>query len=195
MRKIASLAGCVTVAVVMVWGATAYACTNLAALNLSTPTGKVGDSLTVTGSSFQAAKAGAAPLPVVFRWNALEGPVVAQALPDAAGNVSANFSIPEGQPGYYVVVARQQDDKGKDQFGTPARASFQVLVPGGQPVAQPAAPRTPLATAPASSSSGMLALTVGVGVLGLVLFAAAFKAFVGQSRRRDVPVAAPVHKD
>ena len=105
VKKIASMALGVTAVVVLLWGATAYACTNLAALNLSTPTGKVGDSLTVNGSSFQAAKSGAAPLPVVFRWNALEGPVMAQALPDAAGNVSATFSIPEGQPGYYVVVA------------------------------------------------------------------------------------------
>jgi len=42
------------------------------------------------------------------------------------------------------------------------------------------------------SSSGIIALTVGLGVLGLALFGAGFIAFVRQARR--APAAATVRK-
>jgi hypothetical protein len=43
-----------------------------------------------------------------------------------------------------------------------------------------------------SSSSGIIALTVGLGALGLALFGAGFIAFVRQARR--APAAATVRK-
>lgn len=170
--------------------AVAYACTNLATLNLSTPTGSPGDTVTLTGSAFNVAKSGPSDA-VVAHWNGVDGPVLAQTVPDKAGNISANIKIPEGQPGYYVIVATQRNAQGVDAYGTPARASFQILGPGGQAVAQQPS-TTPGSLASEPSSSGMIALTVGLGAMGLALFGAGFTAFVRQARRRDATATARV---
>lgn len=170
----------------------AMACTNLATLNLSSSTGSVGDTVTVTGSSFSVPRsAGDAVVPVVLNWNGVDGPVLAEVTPDSAGNISASFTVPDGQPGYYVLVATQKDAEGVDQYGTPARASYQILGPNGESVVQPSGSQTP-AVAAEPSSTGMIALTVGLGVLGLALFAAGFTAFVRQGRAREVPVPSKV---
>jgi len=172
----------------------AFACTNLATLNLSTASGGVGDTVTVTGSSFRTPRAATdTVMPVVLNWNGADGPVLAETTPDAAGNVSATFSVPEGQPGYYVIVASQKDAEGVDAYGTPARASFQILGPNGESVVQQ--PGTQAAVPAEPSSSGIIALTVGLGALGLALFGAGFTAFVRQARRSEAPVASKVRND
>ncbi len=78
-------------------------------------------------------------------------------------------------------------------YGTPARASFQILGPGGESVVQPASP-TPAVAADAGTS-GIIALTAILGVLGLALFGAGFGAFVKQMRGREEQVTAPVRRD
>ncbi len=185
--------GAVAVATILA-GAVAFACTNLATLNLSSPTGNVGDTVTVTGSSFRVAKDGPSN-PVLLHWNGADGPVLAQAVPDKAGNISASFAIPEGQPGYYVIVATQRNAQGVDEYGTPARASFQILGPGGQSVVQQPGTQAPTGVVSDPSSTGIIALTVGLGALGLALFGAGFTAFVRQARRREAPATAPVRRD
>ena len=173
-------------------GAAAFACTNLATLNLSSNAGKAGDTVTVTGSSFRVDRTDVTrSLPVILHWNGVDGAVLAQVQPDKAGNISATFSVPEGQPGYYVIVATQRNAQGVDQYGTPARASYQILGPNGQSVVQ-AASSPAGAVGSEGSSSGIIALTVGLGALGLALFAAGFIAFVRQARR--APAAATVRK-
>jgi hypothetical protein len=172
----------------------AFACTNLATLNLSTASGGVGDTVTVTGSSFRTPRAAEdVVMPVVMTWNGADGPVLAETTPDAAGNISATFSVPEGQAGYYVIVASQTDAEGEAAYGTPARASFQILGPNGESVV--AQPGTQAAVPAEASSSGIIALTVGLGALGLALFGAGFTAFVRQARRSDAPVASKVRND
>lgn len=185
MSKVrASIFGAVAAAAVLATAAVGFACTNLATLNLSSAAGKPGDVVTVTGSSFNVnAKDVAASTPVVLHWNGVDGPVLATVQPDKAGNISATFTVPDGQPGYYVLVATQRDAKGVDAYGTPARAAYQILGANGQSVVQPASAP---ATAPVSSegsSAGLIALTVALGVLGLALFGAGFAAFVRQARR------------
>ncbi|MGH9266670.1 MAG: hypothetical protein ACRD0D_00660 [Acidimicrobiales bacterium] len=177
------------------FAAVAFACTNLATLNLSSATGKVGDSIVLTGSSFSVNSSNVAnSTPVVVSWNGANGPVLATVTPDKGGNISAPFSIPEGAPGYYVIVATQKNASGVDAYGTPARASFQILGPNGA-LAAPGAAATPAALASEGSGSGIIALTVGLGALGMALFGAGFVAFVRQVRRRDVPAAAAVRRD
>ena len=193
-KKVTTVFGAAAAASVIA-GAAAFACTNLATLNLSSTAGKAGDSVTVTGSSFRVNSANvAASDPVVLRWNGTEGTELARVQPDKAGNISATFEIPEGQPGYYVIVATQKDAKGVDAYGTPARASFQILGANGQSVVTPAVSSAGSTVASSPSSSGIIALTVGLGALGLALFGAGFVAFVRQARRRDVPVTASVRK-
>ena len=184
----------VAVATVLL-GVAAFACTNLATLNLSSSVGKPGDPLTVTGSSFKVSKAPGVGEPVLLHWDGVDGPVLASVVPDRAGNISATFTVPEGQPGYYVLVATQKDEQGADAYGTPARASFQILGANGQSVVQPAGSQNTAPVPSEPSSAGILALTAGLGALGLALFGAGFTAFVRQARRREVPVAAKVRSD
>jgi hypothetical protein len=169
----------------LIWASAAWACTSIASLNLSSATGKAGDTVTVDGSSFS-------PDPgpihsVVVHWNGITGPVLATLTPDASGTISGSFAIPDAPPGVYVVVATQDDGKGGQSFGTPARAGFQIL---GNAVSQPsrAAP-APVGSLPSSSSTsgGLIALTVILGVAGLGLFGAGAGAFARHSRRRAVP--------
>ena len=193
-KKAATVFGAAAAASVIA-GAAAFACTNLATLNLSSTVGKAGDQLTVTGSSFRVnAKDVAASDAVVLRWNGAEGAELARVQPDKAGNISATFTVPEGQPGYYVIVGTQKDAKGVDSYGTPARASFQILGANGQSVVTPAGSSAASTVGSSPSSSGIIALTIGLGALGLALFGAGFVAFVRQARRRDVPATASVRK-
>lgn len=189
MKRTAIAAFASIVTVVVGLGAASWACTSLATLNLSKSSGAVGEPLTVTGSSFKASTPEAAAPPVALHWNSADGPVVAQTTTDAAGNIAATFNVPDSQPGNFVVIARQLDAEGKDQWGTPARAAFQVLGAGTEPVAAPAAASRPFSTAASDSSSGV-ALALGLGALGLVLFGAGFMAVVRQTRRQPVPVPA-----
>ena len=191
--KIGAAFGAAATATVIA-AAAALACTNLATLNLSSSTGKVGDSVTVTGSSFRVATGTATQNPVVLHWNGADGRELASVVPDKAGNISATFTVPEGQPGYYVIVATQRNAQGIDDYGTPARASYQILGANG-PIAAPVAAGANTGLASEPSSSGIIALTVGLGVLGLALFGAGFAAFVRQARRGDVPVTASVRRD
>src|SRR5436853_6664930 len=137
-KKVAVVFGSAAAATVIA-GAAAFACTNLATLNLSSAAGKAGDTVTVTGSSFNVnAKDVAASFPVVLHWNGVDGATLAQGQPDKAGNISATFTVPDGQPGYYVLVATQRNPAtNADVYGTPARASYQILGPNGQSVVTP----------------------------------------------------------
>ncbi|MEW6153060.1 MAG: hypothetical protein AB1673_03585 [Actinomycetota bacterium] len=192
LRKKVSVVFGAAAAATVIAGASAFACTNLATLNLSSSAGKAGDTVTVTGSSFNVNSQNVAnSFPVVLKWNGVDGATLAQVQPDRAGNISATFTVPDGQPGYYVIVATQQNAQGADVYGTPARASYQILGPNGQSVVTPAA-TTAGALGSESSSSGIIALTVGLGALGLALFGAGFIAFVRQARR--APAAAAVRK-
>lgn len=167
-------------------GAAAFACTNLATLSLSSAAGNQGETVTVTGSSFNVARDVAASSPVVLHWNGVDGILLAIAHPDGAGNIGATFAIPQGEPGYYVVVATQRDGRGVDEYGTPARASYQILGPTGPSAL--GADDAPTAAGPTAASSGdVVALSLAVGALGVVVFAVEFLRFVRRTRRRAVP--------
>ena len=98
--------------------------------------------------------------------------------------------VPEG------VVADALDQAGAQGVGDDvARDSGDVILgANGQSVVTPAASSVGSTVASSPSSSGIIALTVGLGALGLALFGAGFVAFVRQARRRDVPVTASVRK-
>src|SRR5215210_4481478 len=71
-KKVTTVFGAAAAASVIA-GAAAFACTNLATLNLSSTAGKAGDSVTVTGSSFRVGTGSTATDPVLLRWNGTEG--------------------------------------------------------------------------------------------------------------------------
>jgi hypothetical protein len=175
--------------------AVAYACTNLATLNLSQGAGAPGTSFTATGSSF------APSAPVQLHWNSLTGPVLAKAMASPTGSIAATAAIPSSAtPGAYVIVATQMV-KGSPAFGTPARSTFQVVGPGGAvaSAAQTGSPTAnPLATVATSSSSGvsggLLAATIILAILGVSLFGFGAAGYMRQRRKAEAPVPAPAKK-
>ncbi|HVL91780.1 MAG TPA: hypothetical protein VM264_00380 [Acidimicrobiales bacterium] len=185
------VAGMVAAAAATVSGAAAFGCTALATIDAQAAAAPVGTAVAVTGASFSTA-AGASP--VVFHWGGATGAEVARATPDAAGNVTATFTVPQADAGYHTLVATQQDAKGEAVYGTPARYSFQVLGPDGQAPAAPSAAPVPPATPTSSDSGGVVALTLVLGAAGLTLFGAGAATVVRQGRQAK-PTAAPVRHD
>jgi len=185
------VSGLVVAAAATVSGAAAFACTALATIDAQAAAAPSGTAVAVTGASFSTA-AGASP--VVFHWNGVDGPEVARATPDAAGNVTANFTVPKADAGYYTLVATQQNAEGETVYGTPARQSFQVVGPDGRapvaPAATPSQPATPVDT----GSGGVVALTVILGAAGLGLFGAGAVTMARQGRQSR-PATAPVRHD
>ena len=175
--------------------AVAYACTNLATLNLSTSTGRPGSQVTVTGSAFGAicvCGPQMPPTPVTIRWGGIQGQVLVEVTPDRPGTLSAAFTVPDAKPGYYVIVATQRDaNTGIDTYGTPARATFEILGPRGESVVNQSELEVATATED-SVSTGLVAFTIGLGVAGLALLAGGSAAVIRQLRGRKVPAAARI---
>lgn len=162
----------------------AFACTNLATLNLDTNYAAAGETIDVTGSSFS--EVGDGTQPVEVRWNATDGPLLGEAEPDSSGAFATEVTVPEdAEAGRYVLIATQAAaepghglEAGEEQlapvFGTPARASLvlgdpsapQAIDPGGQPTGAPSGDSTIGLTA----LSGLLAvLGAGVTLLAAVV--------------------------
>lgn len=185
-----------TAAVVMTAGVAAFACTNLATVGTSAPSGEAGTAVTVSGSSFAAAQDGAAASPVLIRWNKLDGPVLAEIPPDATGSISGTFTLPEADPGHYVLVATQVDEEGEPQFGTPARVAMEILGPSGESVAPPAAQAAASSSSSGRDSSASTVAVLGLGVLAVGLFAAGCASFLQERRRLAAgPAPQPVRHD
>lgn len=187
-------------------GATAYACANLATLSLSTGSGRPGTSITFTGASFAFPRTGSGlePTPVVVHWQWEEGPVLAEAIPDRYGTISASFTVPDSRPGTYIIIASQRTPRAVPgaapdappalfaEPGTPARASFEVLGPGAVPVIR----TPPVESFEVSPSAGQLdstvwiVLTAAFGAVAMSLFGGGLIAFIHQSRKAKEPARA-----
>ena len=185
-------------AIMVALGTTAAACVNLASLNLSSASGKPGDTITVTGSSFSTVcicGPQSPPTQVKIRWNGVKGDVLAEMMPERTGTVSATFTVPHVAPGYYVIAATQFDETYNiNVAGTPARVTFEVLTASGQSVV--GGPLTPASAGTDQGvSSGLIGLTIGLGVLGLALFAGGSIAVVRQMAARRAAKPALVKTD
>jgi hypothetical protein len=210
-RRATILLGGTAALALTVAGATAYACTNLAALNLSTSSGRAGDAIIVTGSGFSAGAA-AGPMDdgmgdmamgspgmdmdtrnytvrpaVVLHWNGADGPELGRAIPDKSGSISLQFTIPDAAPGHYTLMAVQKNAQGFDIYGTPARAAIQVVGLTGRPAADAVGPGAEgAAGAAGSGSAGPIVLTAILGVLSAGLLVGVGLT-VRQLQRRRVP--------
>ncbi len=175
--------GVVTAAVLGV-GLTAFACTPLNTINLSSPSGRPGTGVTATGSFL------VPDSEVAVRWNSVDGPVLARTMP-VNGEISASFVVPDGSPGYYAVVATQSDANGNPLV---ARAAFQMVDASGQGVpSQPAAFEAP--TRAPNSSGAPVALALVLGFAGVALLGAGGMAVAGHARRRQVAEVASLPRD
>ena len=184
---------------VLALGLAAYACTNLATLNLSNTAGRPGDSITLTGSSFLTVCVCGPqmpPTPVKIRWGGVQGRVMAEMTPDKAGTLAAAFTVPDVTPGHYVIAATQYDETFNfHSAGTPALTTFEVLTPTGQSVVAPSEFAATSAPSDGNASSALIALTIGLGVLGFALFVGGSAVVIRQVTTRKRRVPAVVNKD
>ena len=177
-----------SIAVLGIAASAAWACVSGPVVNLSTVTAKPGEEVTITGTGFRQAD------PVQVRWNALDGPIIAEMAKPESQAINANFTVPTGTPpGSYVVIVSQTKN-GKPSL-SPIRAVLNVVGPSGQtPVlgadtTSDASDRIPaLVQSDNDVSNGTLAL-VALGVAGIGMFAAGVAALA--SSRRGGVTAAP----
>jgi hypothetical protein len=185
-----AIGGVTTAAAGILMASAAWACVSGPVVNLSTINAKAGQEVGITGTGFQAANA------AQVRWNALDGPVLTTVpAPITGGNLSANFTVPEGtKAGSYVVIVTQTKADGSMSL-SPIRAVMNVTgEAGANPVlgattSQDTAVRADsLARSDDSISTGTLAL-VALGVGGVGMFLAGMAAlFAG--RKSSAPEAA-----
>ena len=187
-------------------GASAFACAGLATLSLSSSNARPGATITFTGAGFAVPRAstGLSPTPVVVRWQGDDGPVLAEVTPDRYGSISASFTVPEVTPGTYIILGVQRTARAVagaapdaapvyfSEPGTPARASFEVLAPGGRPSLRSAAVEPVDATQAESQldSTVWLVLTAAFGAVAMSLFGGGLIAFIHQSRKAREPARA-----
>ena len=182
-----------SIAVLGIAASAAWACVSGPVVNLSTVTAKPGEEVSLTGTGFRQAD------PVQVRWNALDGPVVAQLAKPDNQTIAATFTVPAGTaPGSYVVIVSQT--KNGNTSLSPIRAVLNVVGPSGQtPVlgadtTSDASDRIPaLIQSDNDVSNGTLAL-VALGVAGIGMFAAGVAALASSRRGGVTPEPARVKK-
>jgi hypothetical protein len=150
----------------------------LATLEVSTSRVRAGDEVSFRGWYYNDVK------PVVIRWNALDGPVLATVTPDTFGVVHNHFrSIagilripPDAQPGTHVLLATQEfAPPGKITWGVPVRTEIHVGDGAGQSnlgtVRRPRAlsaqtvPDGPALVAAGAVGAALAGILVGLAVL------------------------------
>lgn len=170
-----AVGGLSAIASLVIAGSAAFACVSGPVVNLSTVEAKPGDQITLTGTGFRQ------PDPVQVRFNALDGPVLAELAAPEDRLINGTFTVPAGtQPGNYVIVVTQS--KAGQMTQSPIRAALTVVGPSGQsPVlgadaSSDSADRIPaLVQSDDSVSNGTLML-VALGVAGIGMFAAGIAA-------------------
>ena len=188
-RRVGFVGFAVGVAVVALASA-AFACVSGPALNVAPAQAKAGSEVTVTGSGWRKAD------PVLVRFNALNGPVLATLTP-ASETISGTITIPaDVKPANYVLIATQTAADGS-LVQMPVRALLSVSGDGGVPTlgAPVAATDTerPAALATRESVSTASLLLVGLGVAGIAMFVAGMAALLA-GRRREQPELATVRQ-
>ncbi len=180
-------------AAMLVAAAAAWACIAGPTLRLNPTQVKPGEEVTLTGFSYKA------ELPIVVRFNALDGPVLGTFMPSGGRFGEDEFLNgkvtipPDTKPGNYVLIATQATPDG-NLAQIPVRALVSVTGPNGAPVlgapvAQPELGRPVGPARTESSVSTAALLLVGVGAAGVGLFAAGMAA-IFLARRPRAPAMA-----
>ena len=188
--------GVMAAVAVLIWGAAAFACTNLATMTLSSGNGHPGDAITLVGTSFPVPRAaGTTPTQVVIRWKSLDGEIIGTVFPDRTGTISLTFNVPQSSPGNVVILGTQRREIVNanasdatpsafvDEPGTPARATFRVLAPGELPPIKTSVGDF-TAVRSDQGTTGLIVLMVLFGAVSLSLFAGGVIAFLYQMRLR-----------
>lgn len=104
----------------------AFACANLTTINLSEDSAAAGSTVGFRGDAFRDSSEEKPASDVVVHWNSRSGEVLWSG-PSANRTVEGTFTVPNVEPGNYMVVATQfYEDTGDPVPGAPARASIEV---------------------------------------------------------------------
>ncbi len=183
------------IAVLAVTASAAWACVSGPVVNLSTIQAKPGEQVTLTGTGFRQAD------PVQIRFNALDGPILAELPQPTNQTVNATFTVPPNTaPGNYVIVVTQSEN-GKMTL-SPIRAVMTVVGTSGQTpvlgaetnVAPDAADRLPTLVQSEDSVSNGTLMLVALGVAGVGMFAAGIAALATTRRGGITAEPVPVKK-
>lgn len=176
-------------ATVLLVAASAWACVSGPSVNLASINAKPGEEVQLTMRDFRKVD------PIVVRWNALSGPVLAT-FENKGGTQGTPFTervtVPaDAKPGNYVLVFTQTAPDGK-LSQMPVRALVTVTGPNGTnpvvgaPVGATVSDRpTAMATDDESIGAATLAL-IGLGAAGVAMFVAGMAALLA-GRRGQAP--------
>lgn len=146
----------------------AWACGVLATLTLDKRVAAPGQALTVSGRNYaNTSPTGASPVSV--RLQSRSGQVLTT-VAAANGKIEDTFTLPSNiSPGWYVVLATQQNANGTQKSGTPGRTTLRVQAASKSAEVVPAAPWGS-STGGGSGSESPLALLLAGGLSLTMLF-------------------------
>ncbi len=133
-RRPVQVGAALVVGAVLLSGAAAWACTNVAVLRLDRQKARSGATIQGMGKYFRASERDAGPVQIHF--NSLKGNVLTRTVVDAGKtpngarccDIDYSFKVPKVKPGAYTIVATQyRTSTGEPVYGTPARTAFRVL--------------------------------------------------------------------
>lgn len=174
------------VSTVLAVSATAWACIAGPTLDAPVRAVKAGEAVAIKGVSYNRN-------PVLVRFNALDGPVLATIEPTGGTAGSSNWNLdgtvsipPETRPGSYVLITTQPGPDGK-LSQIPTRALVTVVGAATPVVGAPlsaAQPERPVGLERGESVSAGAKVLVAAGVAGMTLFVAGIAALLA-GRRED----------
>ncbi len=159
---------------------------NFSMLKVTPELGIAGAEVSVSGFSYPT------NVKVAIRFNALDGPVLAELEPTANQDISGTVLIPPGTPsGRYVLYAVQHDEGGRPNR-IPGRAAVTVVGSGGPPPAAPTGlelERRPTALAKTEAVGAGRMIGVALGAFAVAALVSLLLARVATSRRGPRPPA------
>jgi hypothetical protein len=191
-----------TIGMMLVFGAAlplaiasvAWACGDLATVTLDKKVASPGESVSITGKNY-ANTAPGGPSAVTVRLQSRKGTILTT-VPATLGRISDTFTIPASvSPGWYVVLATQNNANGTPKSGTPGRTTLRIQgsAAGATPAAAPwgsATPPGPSAShAPVGAGSGSPSplMILLASALSLTMLLGGWKLLSRKSRAANDP--------
>jgi hypothetical protein len=188
-----------TIGIMLVFGAAlplavasvAWACGVLATVTLDKKVASPGQAVGITGKNYANTTVGGAS-PVTVRLQSRSGTVLTT-VPAVGGKIADTFTVPSNvSPGWYVVLATQNNANGTPKAGTPGRTTLRIQGSAGAVAAPwgstnpsgPAASQAPVGSGSGSPSPLMILLA---SALSLTMLLGGWKLLGRKSRAASEP--------
>lgn len=153
----------------------AWACGVLATVTLDKKVASPGQAVGITGKNYANTTVGGAS-PVTVRLQSRSGTVLTT-VPAVGGKITDTFTVPSNvSPGWYVVLATQNNANGTPKSGTPGRTTLRIQGSAGATAAPwgssnpsgPAASQAPVGSGSGSPSPLMILLASALSLTMLL---------------------------